>query len=194
MAKNEKEISIKSENRYIVDGFIFMREAEAEKAKKESEGVKYIRAKLDMDHPEMVLQVYNKMVNEQMFTTAVGYSYLKDLQEYLTAIPLIKNEDISPIKIIHSNLKESAKKKSKPEKVKKEPEPITDAVLQKKLKRASFFNIVLLICVVSMFIITATSNHPNILNYETKLLNRYSAWEQELNEREAALRELEQNP
>ena len=44
-----------------------------------------------------------------------------------------------------------------------------------------------------MFIITGTSKNPTIINYETELINRYSAWEQELTEREAAIREWEQN-
>ena len=42
-----------------------------------------------------------------------------------------------------------------------------------------------------MFVITIKSDNPNILNYETALQNRYSAWEQELNDREKAIKEKE---
>ena len=33
-----------------------------------------------------------------------------------------------------------------------------------------------------MFAIALTSDEPNILNYERALVNKYSAWEQELTE------------
>lgn len=106
----------KKEQIYVVEGFAFASENEAEVAKKEREGIRYIKEKTNMSNPDMVLQIYNKMVREKMFVTSVGYAYLFDLQEYLRT-------------------------------------------------------------------------NPTILNYEEELLNHYSAWEQELTEREAALRE-----
>ena len=42
-----------------------------------------------------------------------------------------------------------------------------------------------------MFVITLTGNNPTILNYEQKLQNKYAGWEQELTERENAVREKE---
>ena len=61
----------------------------------------------------------------------------------------------------------------------------------KKYKFSLVMNLILLISVVFMFLISATSGHPTILNYEKEIINRYSSWEQELTEREAALREAE---
>ena len=43
-----------------------------------------------------------------------------------------------------------------------------------------------------MFAITATSGTATVLNYEQKLIDRYEGWEQELNEREAAVKEREE--
>ena len=60
-----------------------------------------------------------------------------------------------------------------------------------KYKVSLVVNLILAISVVGMFLISATSGHPTILNYEKELINRYSAWEQELTEREAAVREAE---
>ena len=37
-----------------------------------------------------------------------------------------------------------------------------------------------------------TGNNPNILNYQNAVLNKYASWEQELMEREQAVREKEQ--
>lgn len=50
----------------------------------------------------------------------------------------------------------------------------------------------LLLTVIGMFIVNATSNHPTILNYEEKITNRYASWKQELTEREKELDKREQ--
>ena len=47
-------------------------------------------------------------------------------------------------------------------------------------------------CVVAMFAMTLTSDSPTIVDYQSKLLNRYASWEQELTEREKAVSEKEQ--
>lgn len=188
----------KEEQMYVVSGFAFYSEQEAEQAKKELEGIKYIKEKTDMSDPEMVLKIYNKMVREKMFITSVGYAYLSDLQEYLRSIPFIKSEDIPPIQVVHPSLQESLKEEKQKHKEKldevkkkaaKQNKKKSDA--EQKYKVSFILNMILIISVVGMFIISATSSHPTILNYEEELVNRYAAWEQELTEREAALREAE---
>ena len=42
-----------------------------------------------------------------------------------------------------------------------------------------------------MFVITMNSEHPNILNYRTQIVDQYASWEEELNEKEDALRDWE---
>ena len=51
---------------------------------------------------------------------------------------------------------------------------------------------ILVVCVVAMFAMTLTSDSPTIVDYQSKLLNRYASWEQELTEREKAVSEKEQ--
>lgn len=179
----------------IINGFIFENPQEAAQAGKEAEGVTYIREKTDMDNPEMVLQIYNKMVQQQLFETAVGFSFLKDLQEYLQTVPSIPKEDILPIPVQHPALEASLKKSGRTERgkapqKKEERAANTDYKIRYRAMRA--LCIVLAICVAAMFAITATSGNATILNYETELINKYEAWEQELNEREAAVLEREQ--
>lgn len=62
---------------------------------------------------------------------------------------------------------------------------------KKRYQIAFFTSVVLLLCVIGMFIVSSTSNSPNILNYETKLINKYEQWEQELEQREAEVSERE---
>lgn len=186
----------KNEQVYVVEGFAFTSESEAELAKKEREGIRYVKEKMNMSNPELVLKLYNKLVREKTFTTLVGYAYLFDLQEYLRTNPQILDEEILPIEIVHPSLQESLKEEKQKHQVKllevkkqAAKKSVSDAVLQNKYKVSLLVNLILAISVVAMFIISATSSHPTILNYEEKLINRYSAWEQELTEREAALRE-----
>lgn len=188
----------KKEPVYVVEGFAFTSESEAEQAKKEREGIRYIKEKTNMNNPDMVLQIYNKMIREKMFVTSVGYAYLSDLQEYLRTNPYINDEDILPIEVVHPSVQESLKEEKQKhqmqlQEVKKNAakKPVTDMELQNRYKLSLLVNLILAISVVCMFVISATSGHPTILNYEEKLVNRYSVWEQELTEREAALREAE---
>ena len=61
-----------------------------------------------------------------------------------------------------------------------------------KLKISLCVNAILVVCVVAMFAMTLTSDSPTIVDYQSKLLNRYASWEQELTEREKAVSEKEQ--
>ena len=58
-----------------------------------------------------------------------------------------------------------------------------------KLTISILLNLFLTLLVVGMFAIAYTSEHPNLLNYERAIVDKYAAWEQDLTEREDALRE-----
>ena len=177
-----------------INGFVFTDEAEAEQAKKEAQGIHYVEERADMHHPETVLEIYNKMVKQELFETAVGYTYLKELQEYLIQNPAINNGDILPIYVTHPMLEESLKKKlrisAKHQSNEKKAAKKADGY-RKKYEITLFISVVLAVSVIGMFIIASTSNSPTILNYENKLIDKYAAWEQELDEREAAIKEQE---
>lgn len=171
----------KEKKEFLVEGFLFQEEELAEKAKKEAAGIQYIRNKISMKEPKMVLQMYNKMIEQKMFETQVGICYLKELQEYLKENPAVHKEEIKQIPIEKISRSEPVTIKKQEEK-KKENE---------KMRGSVVLNVVLVFMVIAMFAITLTSDHPNILNYEEKLLNKYSEWEQELKEREKQVREKE---
>lgn len=84
-------------------------------------------------------------------------------------------------------------KKEKKVKEKKEKEaPVKDKRPVSYIYKELFYitltlSIVFFIAIVGMFIISSTSDNINILNYENKLIDKYSVWEQELNDREQEL-------
>ena len=139
---------------------------------------------------------------------ATGLHKLKDLQEYLTTIPFIKNEDILPIPVTHPRLEASLKKqkreiaqkervravraRQREKKLAKIDRKALETESSGKLKISLCVNAILVVCVVAMFAMTLTSDSPTIVDYQSKLLNRYASWEQELTEREKAVSEKEQ--
>lgn len=163
---------------YVVEGFSFQSETQAKQAKKEVAGVNYLREKIDMDHPERVLQIYNKTIREGVFQTPVGLSYLRELQKYLYGVPYIMDADILPIPAAAPDMTQIRK-------------PAKNIDFKKRYKTTFFLCVLFLIMIILMFAITLTSDSPTILNYENEIINRYEGWEQELNEREQALNERE---
>lgn len=85
------------ENRIVVNGFAFTDRETAQKAVKEAESIKYVKGKLDMENPRMVLEMYRKLTREQVFQTPVGLVFLKQLQDYLARRPEFKMEGLEPI-------------------------------------------------------------------------------------------------
>ncbi len=63
----------------------------------------------------------------------------------------------------------------------------------KKLSRLLLIAcITMLLIIIGMFAINATSQNPTILNYEEKIVDKYASWEEELDAREQELNEREQ--
>lgn len=208
----------------IVDGFVFKDEKTAQKACQESDGVQYVRERLDMENPQMVLEMYRKLMSEKVFETPVGIGYLKELRDYLIMRPEMKDETIEPIEIEEciqnfgseekeretGQYKEAAPETEQPDTLewyiqKLEESKQQERVLNYRRRRAEekmeqcrkhlrlslLCSLFLLIVAAGMVVITMTDNHPNIINYENKLIEKYEAWETELKEREESLKERE---
>ena len=198
--------------RMIVEGFFFADENVSQKAIKEAESVQYVKGRVDMRNPRMVLEMYRKLVAENVFETPVGLLYLKELQDYLLERPEIAEEDLEPIQVLStfgvtapagggSDGEESLEwyEEHLAEQVQKRRVADTRRVrAERKLKDVrgrlyislaciSFF----VILVVGMIVITMLDKHPNIINYENKIVDKYVEWQQELEEREQAVKEKE---
>lgn len=92
---------------------------------------------------------------------------------------------------------EKASRKEKKQKEKIEdltPEKMMVALKRyKKLSRLLLIAcITMLLIIIGMFVINATSQNPTILNYEEKIVDKYASWEEELDAREQELNEREQ--
>lgn len=178
-------------DKFIVNGFIFKTSDEANCARKELRGIQFLEENNNMDNVDVMIQVYHKLLQQQLFQTAVGRHYLKQIQErilekrpntILEPIELDRKEDNS--ETAPSGLRRAVR--------------MTDFVdvglnYRKKLKLSIIVNVILLLGMAAMFIIASTASNPNILNYETKLQDRYAQWEKELEEREQEIERQTKN-
>lgn len=182
-----------------VDGFLFEDETSAQLARKEEEGIRFIKQRTALDNPEVVLKLYKKLLEQEIFVTPVGIRFLTELQNILLTSVYIARDEIPPIPV------KTVKHTTKEEPVeveKKDDKKIENKKEERKAQRdyrkpflvARFFAIVLGISVVGMFVINAISgNNINIINYREQLLNEYSGWEAELKTEEERLEKWEES-
>ena len=196
---------------YNIDGFIFEDEVMAELAKKEEEGVRYIKENATLQDVESVYQLYTKLLRQELFITPIGLRFLTELQRILYRSPEIPNHEIPSIKVRTQNPldeKERQEEKITEEELAKTQESVkpsepakaeevkNETKAEKKYKHAYhvalFFAIVFGLSVIGMFLIAELSeNNVNILNYREQIENEYSEWEAELKAKESQLKEWE---
>lgn len=199
--------------RYNIGGYIFDDENKAKEAAKELKAVEYILGQIRDSDEKAVLTVYKKLLNQRMFSTEIGMSFLAQLRQNLLDSEVFTPEDIPPVysleeppKDVTPEEKTEDTNSSSDEKVSKAKKENADKKVVAKvtndsseIKRLKAINkvllilcIALLLCVLGMFYVSTTINSPTILDYEEKLIDKYSSWEQDLTEREEAIREKEQ--
>lgn len=192
-----------NDREFVVDGFAFHTRKEAEKAQKELEGIQYLKKKIDGQEPEKIIQVYHKVMEQQLFETPVGLYFIKELQEELRKVPYLMEDAIPPIDIpkgtgLRTDALKQIEEDTSLDNAKKEKKDKQAEFEQEKtehklgLKFSVFINILLLLVVIGMFAISMTSNNINILNYQNKIIDKYESWEQELEQREATVKEYEE--
>ncbi len=171
-----------------VDGFVFATAADAQIAREELKKIQYINEKLNYEEPENVLTIYNKMIENRMFVTPIGYAYLREIQLFLyrnTEIADDRINDITLFSVFGTRAGEAARLDA----IYVKPKEKKD--YHKQFVSAVWVCIALSVLILSMFYITVKSPNPNVLNYENALVNRYSEWEEELTQRENVIREKE---
>jgi len=90
--------------------------------------------------------------------------------------------------VVNSDAEETAKEKTSDNSKRREKGKKN---VSKTLGLSIFLNIILALIVIGMFAVSYTAGSTTILNYEERIVNKYAEWEQNLTEREAALKERE---
>lgn len=172
-----------------VGGYRFYTEKDAQLAATELRKIEYLEARIDYSRPDSILTVYEKTIHERIFKTPVGLQYLKGLRDYL-----LERSEIDPQRVpdipLYNTFSGEVRERSTPARNR------IKAAGGKDREGSGFLisvilNVLLVLAVISMFTITLRSDNPNVLNYERVLINRYAQWEQDLTDRENAVREKE---
>lgn len=175
------------EEDFIVDGYKFATIADAETARMELKKIDNLGQHLDYRNPQNVLMIYNRAIENKIFLTPIGLSYLQSMQDEMIKWGVPK-EKIQPVPLYGTFSNKTENSLS-----------IRRSIASRKPKveyRGRFLtsvwiNVLLIAAVVAMIVIAVRSDTPNMLNYKSAILNEYSEWEQELTERESKVREAE---
>ncbi|MGN0506874.1 MAG: hypothetical protein ACI4FZ_09940 [Lachnospiraceae bacterium] len=170
------------ENKFTFMGHTFEDEKQLLMAKKEAEAIEYLRAKTDFNNGEMLLRLYNRILDKKMMETEVGIDFLVEIRKRIVEIGIMKENQLRDI----PELKKRAAKKKAAEKKSREL-----LLLEKARRQNTVLKIVCLFLaalVIGMFVILLTGKRsPLAVRYEEEILNKYASWAQELTEKEHAI-------
>lgn len=184
---------------YVVSGIAFTDIKQAKFAQIEQKRIEILNSKLDYNDVNAVALLYKKARDNRSFQTPVGISYMVRLHDWLVK----KNyEGIDELYVVVENLTEDTGGQDELEngllterdelwKSRLEKQAEKEKELRRKYNRSVLGNVLLVILVIVLFVISQTGNNPTILNYKTKIINQYTRWEQELEQREAAVEQKE---
>jgi hypothetical protein len=179
-----------TENDYIVAGYSFSDVHDFKEAKREEETIEFIKANTDLNDINKAVKLYHKLVERRTLKTVVGFAFLKELQERITKEGIIKQENMPCIKVIrdgnqlpfnHGEINHEVEKKLQAK--------VEDYRI--RLRNSRIISAFLLAIIIIMILISIFSDRSIFVNYENKLINKYSTWEEDLNTRQKALEEKE---
>ncbi len=178
-----------SERTYEVEGFIFADRQDYEDAKKEAESIEYMKAKIDLSNQGKMVKLYRKLVKYKILRTVVGYTFLKELQERLLKEGIVHNGSLQGIPITKDGKEAKALSGMLKDPEKKQVQLLSDYRI--RLRNSKIISIFLFVIIMIMMFISVFSDRSKFTNYENKILNKYSAWEENLTAREKSLQEKE---
>ena len=174
-----------------VAGYRFGSNDDVQAALKELKNAQYLEERVSTMSVKQMVSVYNKMLDEKVFRTPVGWEYLKYLQNRITDAD--SSIEVRPIPLYVTLTSQSKPDKSMEHIAKMYVKNRHDNATKtaENLKLSVAFNVLLAILVIVLFAITIKAPTPNMINYKSAINNQYATWEQELTERENAVREKE---
>ncbi len=178
-------------NTLAVGGFLFFTEKDAALARAEEQRIAYLEERIDYASPESIRYIYDKTIQERLFKTPVGLRYLEKLRNFLLSQPEVAPESVKEIPL-YVTFDGELREHTSPARSRVAPSKKRDRDKEKERFTLSIIlNVLLALAIVAMFVISFLSDQPNILNYERAITDKYASWEQELTQREQAVRDRE---
>ena len=187
------ETSTSTNDITVVGGYRFDSRADAAKARKELEYISRIKDRLDSGNAAQMQNIYGKLVERKYFTTPVGLNFMHEMRAYIRALAPDAEVPFVPVpgrKAASAKVTESPQYvmlSANYDKTKEE-----NVEIKNKSSKMTIVILALIAIIVGMFWIVITSDNLGYFNAEDKVLNKYSAWEEELNARKAAIKQREE--
>ena len=170
----------------VVEGYSFLSKEDVEKAKLDKQKINILGQKVKSTRVADLEAVYEKAISNKIFSTPVGWEYLARLRNRLISAG-VNEDDLTPIPITVKFTNAALPDEYHPRQYitplpKKKRDLKTSALLM------GILNVILVVLVIAMFLIAYLGETDNILNYKRNVTNRFAEWEQNLTEREKAVR------
>lgn len=194
------------ETKNILDGYLFENNHEFIKAKKEKEVIEQMKKTMDWNNPTTAYKLYQKILDKNSFSTIVGFQFLQQLRSVIIQSGLKEQEDLLPIKLSQTETTNKEQKNNSQEKTVKKTSSAMSTLQNEQLEKYRQIaekhqtanktkNIIiafLVVIIVGMLTVSQLTPYSIFTDYEEKIINKYEAWEKELEEREAAVTKREE--
>lgn len=170
-----------------VNGYTFATHADADLARNELKKISYIESKMDMSNMTVVLGIYNKALESHTFQTPIGLEFMHSMYNSLVQSG-ISSENIKVIPL-YTTFKRLDVQEPKPRRI--TPTEKKEQNIRIKYRNSVLINVIFGILVLVLLLISYSGENVNAINYRSAVTNQYAEWEQELKERESAVREKE---
>ncbi len=178
------------ENEYKVAGYSFSDAHDYKEAKREEETIEYIKANTDLNDLNKAIKLYHKLIERKTLKTVVGYTFLKELQERILKEGIVGSENMPCIKKEKNEKQVRAYSNAlEHDQEQKHLSMIEDYRI--RLRNSRIISLFLVGIILAMIAISIFSDRNIFSNYENKIIDKYSAWEEELKAREQLLEENE---
>lgn len=171
-------------------GYDFANAKEMEQAMKEAESIAYIRSKSDFDDTKKLKKVYEMLLEKHAYTTVIGLSFLKEIQQRLVTSGEEMIVSIPVLPLLKAATSDNQQSKEFAEMIEKRKQDKKE-IYEVKLKKSRIINISLVLIIIIMFIIVLTSDQSPFVNAESVIQDKYVAWEESLEERERVIEQKE---
>lgn len=178
-------------NENIAYGFCFMDAKEFKEAKREAESIEYIKANTDLNDRNKALKLYHKLVDRKTFKSIIGYVFLKELQNKILQDGIVTPDNLPNI-IVEKNAKipKAYANTLEMEKVERHKEILENYRIRHR--NARIINFFLVVIIIAMIAISLFRDRTVFVEFENQVIDKYASWEEELQERENALKEKEE--
>lgn len=172
---------------YYVDGYAFETREEYNLALREQKNIRSLKAKIDMQNKDSILVIYKRLANRKLLVTPIGFSFLHELRDTLIQQFQVEETELPMISVpSNRSIQNKTEHNFTNEQLLKDNKVKAGTIRTLKIVIAG-----LVIIIIGIFMINAANPNTGYINYENKVLNKYSSWEDELKEREKQIKSKE---